>query len=259
MYPKKLHPIPGDRLPENHFDYGFVTGIPDPNRQLLTIKLEKAAKKILELIKARKNRKVIKFLIEKLQITQKKARRELRYLRQLIKSCNYEKALKHLVELFHPRETNLIEKRFSEIYNNQLDITIQPTVGALRSQNSINKGSESKIYTNIFFYENFELEEGKEGFTKEDFDIYQNFSMGEDDRLRLCYYICFKRSNKKRGRMYRMHKFSIVNTEILYTPFGKYTSQKLDVNEIDDVIAFLINVNPKASRGTVTTVKPTNT
>ncbi|WP_430412690.1 hypothetical protein [Kordia sp.] len=252
---KKTHPIPGIRLLNNHFDYGFVTDIPDPNRQLSILKAEKLAKRILKLIKTVRRQRAINLLRKVLKINDRKARQHYRRLRRLIQKCKCEQAFQQIVDLLHPKSKNKIEKRFSEIYDNQLDITIQPTIGALRSIENSNGSCESKIYTNIYFYENFKLEKGKEGFTKDDFDIYQNFSMGEDDRLRLCYYVCFKRSNKRRGSIYRMHKFSIVNAEINHIPFGQCTNEKLNPDEIDDVVTFLINVNPEASRGTVTTVK----
>ncbi|PTX62748.1 hypothetical protein C8N46_102148 [Kordia periserrulae] len=171
-----------------------------------------------------------------------------------------EEVVKRLNNQFIARNINKVEGQFSEIYNDYMkscdaeNLVVQPTVGALRAT----RNNKTNIFTNIFFYENF-LDNK---FQKSSFNIYQNFEMGPNDRLQLTYYVCFKRTGfeRQRGDTYRMHKFSIKNEDVEYTPFRQNNDNMrdkvvLDINEIDEVMAFVINVNPEASRGTSTTVK----
>lgn len=166
-----------------------------------------------------------------------------------------------VAELFDPnldfKENNLIEKFIKEIYDNQSQSVLQPIVTSIKTKMTDTKSGQSHsiINTNIFIFENY-----TEEFTKKDFKIYQNYTIGADGRYQLSYYVCYKRSNKKRAEKYRLHKFSLQNIDVEYIPFYPPDSktEKLDMDSIHDVMAFVINVNPRTSRGTVTTVKSTD-
>lgn len=115
------------------------------------------------------------------------------------------------------------------------------------------KDKENNTYnleTNIFIFDNY-----KSKILIDNLIVYQNFRRGIDGKYQLAYHICFKESNDERGK-YSLYRLTLTNLNIEYTAFGNTTPSILDVKQIDEVVAFITNTNPKTSRGTVTTVQP---
>lgn len=253
-----LYPIPGQRLRKNHFNYSLVKGISDPNNNLYGILTKRLAKKVLRKLESNYC-KGVEYLESKLGISKVEAKKLLKTIKNLLESGELGK--KQAITMLIKYSSN-IERKIKVLYDNFShskdfrDELIQPTVAAY----SITKNEETKIYTTIYFYENFKLKGSNTHFEKKDFEIYQNFEMGTNDTLKLTYYVCFKRTGvqRERGNTFRLHKFSIKNSEVFYKSFRSKKREKLNLKHIENVMAFVINVNPTASRGTVTTVKPTS-
>ncbi|AXG71956.1 hypothetical protein KORDIASMS9_04214 [Kordia sp. SMS9] len=205
-----IHPIYGTCLKKENYDYHLVIdNVPDPNNRFFkTIKVESTKKFINRFIKS-------------------------------LSSLKYKKAKKILKQRFHgtKRDGGEIEKEISRLINNQKDIMLQPTIGHVRDREDAN------IYSNVYFFENFKHKIDQ--FKKGNFKIYQDLIIGSNGNKRINYYICFRKGDKKRGKVYRQHKFSIKNAAL---PNG------ISVSEISEIEVFFINLNPKTSRGTVTTV-----
>lgn len=126
---------------------------------------------------------------------------------------------------------------------------ISPIVLAQKAKN--NEG-ETTIEVTVVIFDTY-----NEPLKKEDLCINQNFTIGIDGRHQLSYYISYKRSDKERTKQYKANLLTFKNipfTCIVHEIEDHLTP--VDPAIIDDVMAFSINTNPKASRGTVTTVKP---
>ncbi|WP_298513155.1 hypothetical protein [uncultured Kordia sp.] len=225
--------IPGIKLAPTYYNHKLIKNIPDPNKLLL----EATRQQITGLISYLEGHD---YSNPEINGTLQKYGTEI--VDMMISFLGLTKGNTEISQEY--------EKLYYEFIRTASDseILIQPTIGALRD--------DKNIYTSIYFFENYAKE-----MTKDDFDIYQNFSIGPGGRSQLSYYVCFNRQDKERGGSYRMHKFTVKNLEIEYATFNSKTKtisqQPLDINNIENVMVSVIDVDPKASRGTVTTVKPT--
>ena len=143
------------------------------------------------------------------------------------------------------RAGHTIERTFGKLYDDIMSLPIDEHTPKLFRPIviPIYNSDDNLIYTNIHIQENF-----KSQLKKEDFEIFQQYTIGLDGNPQLSYYICFKFSDadRKRGLEHRYHKFSVKSIPIQNNFEAKY---------IKNVMACFVNINPQTSRGTVTTVK----
>ncbi|AXG71955.1 hypothetical protein KORDIASMS9_04213 [Kordia sp. SMS9] len=228
--------IPGIVLDDSYFNHSVIKNIPDPN-----LNLEHATEGQLK--------SLINYLINS-----DKAPKTLQNTLHANESEIVELAKEYLTnDNTKPQE---IENHYEQLYQSYMNegkdkkVLIQPTIGTLRDENH--------IYTSVYFFENYEY-----FMKKEDFKIYQNFTISEDGSPQLNYYVCFNLTTKSKGSTYRMRKFTIKNHSEKYatvnTTTNELTEQKLNIDNIKNIMVTVINEDPETSRGTVTTVtQPTS-
>jgi hypothetical protein len=140
--------------------------------------------------------------------------------------------------------------QISLLNNSNTEVVLQPILSSIFEEDT-SLPEQGIIYTNVFITENY-----KKPLEANDFNIYQNFTLDINGNYTLSYCICFKRSGEEKEQInnYRVHRLAIHSIPIDLSS-SKDNSQLLNFKIIDNVMAFVMNINPKTSRGTETTVK----